>query len=174
MYLLYTDIYFFHLSGKTQEPKTLGWSLFCLLLLLSAGLIYQSLRLAALQWVMDIRKTNDRKKPQQKKQTPTAFMHLSHFLDWCLCVCVCLHACRTCGKDWRMMTLTNTCGHSAVPLGQGIGHSLAPDGIGAVQRVAWTAFKQYCHTDAKVIPYPLPKAGLRDWATLSGTCPRDS
>lgn len=61
-----------------------------------------------------------------------------------------------------MMTLTNTCGHSAVPLGQGIGHSLAPDGVGAVQRVAWTAFKQYRHTDAKVIPYPLPKAGLRD------------
>lgn len=93
MYLLYTDIYFFHLSGKTQEPKTLGWSLFCLLLLLSAGLIYQSLRLAALQWVMDIRKTNDRKKPQQKKQTPTAFMHLSHFFGLVfvrLCVFACM------------------------------------------------------------------------------------
>lgn len=70
--------------------------------------------------------------------------------------------------------LTSTRGHSAIPLGQGIGHGLAPDGIGAVERVAWTAFKEHHHTDAKVIPYPLPKPGLRDWATLSGTSPRYS
>lgn len=70
--------------------------------------------------------------------------------------------------------LTNTRGHGAVPLGQGIGHGLTPDGVGAMQCVAWTAFKQYRHTDAKVVPYPLPKPGLRDRATLSGACPRDS
>lgn len=58
--------------------------------------------------------------------------------------------------------LTNTCGHSAVPLGQGIGHGLTPDGVGAVQCVAWTAFKQYHHTSAKVVPDPLPKPRLRD------------
>lgn len=73
-----------------------------------------------------------------------------------------------------MRALTNTCGHSAVPLGQGIGHGLTPDGVGAVQRVAWIAFKQYHHTDAKVVPYPLPKPRLRDRATLSGACPGDS
>lgn len=73
-----------------------------------------------------------------------------------------------------MRTLTDTCGHSAVPLGQGIGHGLTPDGVGAVQSVAWIAFKQYDHIGAKVIPYPLPEAGLRDRATLNGACPGDS
>ena len=75
---------------------------------------------------------------------------------------------------WRMRKLTDTCGHSAVPLGQGTGHGLTPDGVGAVQRVAWIAFKQHHHTDAKVVPYPLSKAGLRDRATLRRTCPGDS
>lgn len=37
-------------------------------------------------------------------------------------------------KQWNhlMRMLTSTWGHSAVPLGQGIGHGLAPDGAGAV------------------------------------------
>lgn len=74
----------------------------------------------------------------------------------------------------KMSELTNTCGHSAVPLGQGVGHGLTPDGVGAVQRVAWTAFKQHHHADAKVVPYPPPEPGLRDRATLRGARPRDS
>lgn len=66
--------------------------------------------------------------------------------------------------------LTNTCGHGAVPLGQGAGHGLAPDGIGAVQRVAWIAFKQHHLADGEVVPYPLSKARLGDGAALSGAC----
>lgn len=73
-----------------------------------------------------------------------------------------------------MRTLTNTCGHSAVPLGQGIGHGLTPDGGGAVQRVAWITFKQHRHANAKVVPYALSEPGLRDGATLNSACPGDS
>lgn len=58
--------------------------------------------------------------------------------------------------------LTSTRGHGAVPLGQGIGHGLAPDGAGAVQRVTWIAFKQHHLANAEVVPYPLPEARLWD------------
>lgn len=70
--------------------------------------------------------------------------------------------------------LTNTCGHSTVPLGQSTGHGLTPNGNGAMESVAWIAFKQHHFADAKVVPYPLPKPGLWDRATLNGTCPGDS
>lgn len=100
-------------------------------------------------------------------------MHLLHLFRF-VCVYVCVCACRGRDEDWWMRTLTNTCGHSTVPLGQGTGHGLTPDGVGPMQRVAWIAFKQHHHTDAKVVPYPLPKPRLRDGVTLNGACPGDS
>lgn len=87
-------------------------------------------------------------------------------------VCVCVLA-RDKTSFRKMRTLTDTCGHGAVPLSQGVGHGLAPDGSGAVQRVAWIAFKQHRHANAKVVADALSKPGLRDWAALNGARPRD-
>lgn len=79
-----------------------------------------------------------------------------------------------CVRMIRMRVLTDTCGHSAVPLGEGTGHGFALDGVGAVQRITWVALKQHRHTNGKVVPNPLPETGLRDGAALTGTCPGDS
>lgn len=112
----------------------------------------------------------------QKKPTTNNPRHQS-----LLCTCSFLFRGRLCvcalARDKtsfrKMRTLTDTCGHGAVPLGQGIGHGLAPDGSGAVQRVAWIAFKQHRHACAKVVADALPKPGLRDRAALNGARPGD-